>query len=50
VALIPPLLPESEKPKTWLGIYEDRGRIIGDFNPTLQKLEGFRVKASMVRL
>jgi hypothetical protein len=29
VALIPPP-PVPEKPKTWLGIYEEKGRIVGD--------------------
>jgi antitoxin (DNA-binding transcriptional repressor) of toxin-antitoxin stability system len=43
VALIPPLPPEPEKPKTWLGIYEDRGRIIGDIISPAGALEDWEV-------
>jgi hypothetical protein len=42
VALIPP--PQvPEKPKTWLGIYEERGRIVGDIISPVGALEDWEV-------
>jgi len=43
VALIPPLLPEPEKPKTWLGKSKDKGRIVGDIISPAGALEDWEI-------
>ena len=39
--IVPPPVPE--KPKTWLGIYEKRGRIVGDIISPAGALEDWEI-------